>query len=141
MTAHRNKTGLIHFWRQPSWLLVVVMGTITIFFAVSIVRELLQGHQVGRQVKSLKTELSKQQLRQEQLQTMIDYLSSPTFQEREARLQLGLKKPGERVVVVPPETDNTNNNINGQVATVAGDNARPTAPNRWWDYFFGLRTN
>ncbi len=62
-------------------------------------------------------------------------LASAETLEREARLKLGLQKPGESVIIIqdiePPPPP--------KPADAAPSNARPRASNaaKWWRYFFG----
>lgn len=123
------------FLRHPSVAVVIVAGTLTVVFLVAIARELFQGHQVRTQVKRLREQVATEQSRQQQLQDLLGYLQSPTFQERQARLELGLKKDGERVVIVPPaSTSSTSTNS----ATASGnDSAAPdvSAPIKWLNFF------
>jgi hypothetical protein len=74
--------------------------------------------------------------RQRDLQNLLTYLQSPTFQERQARLELGLKKNGERVLVVPPNaTDTPSTATKTSPATTADTPAAETSnPSRWWHY-------
>lgn len=139
MAVRRPSIGPSMF-RQASWWVVLVAGALTVLFLVAIVREVVSGYTIRQQVKRLEQQVGAEQKRQAQLDALISYLSSPTFQEREARLKLGLKKSGERVIVVPPAGDAANGNEN--VATPSGG---PTAvgptsnPQRWWTFFFGPR--
>lgn len=124
-------------WSQISWWVVVAAGAITVFFMVAIIREVVRTATVRRQVDRLQQELAQETKRQSELQDLIGYLGSPTFQEREARLKLGLKKSGERVIVIP---DNSNTNQSVQSGGQLGQSPRTTTiPNRWWQYFFGVQ--
>lgn len=125
-----------------SWWIVVVAGTLVAFFAIGVSREVFRGQQVRQQVRRLQQKIAVEEERHTQLADLISYLSSQTFQEREARLKLGLKKPGERVLVVPGNNDNVNS-IDGDAAqtTTGGTaSAATTNPGRWWQYFFGAAT-
>ncbi len=125
---------------QASWWIVVIASTILVIFSVAIIRELVQSHQVRQQVKALREQVATEQQRQQEYRDLIEYLSSPTFQEREARLKLGLKKPGERVIVIPSLDSNTNSNdVNS--STQSGPAASQSTVQRWWDFFFAARTN
>ena len=120
--------------RQPSWWLVVVAGTLLIVFLVAIVRELINGHLVRQQVADLRRQVTTEQQRQQQLKDLIDYLNSPTFQEQEARLKLGLKKSDERVVIIPPT--NGDDKADSLSASSPSQGTEKSRPARWWDYFF-----
>ncbi|MBI5467115.1 MAG: septum formation initiator family protein [Candidatus Kerfeldbacteria bacterium] len=135
MAKHAAKPWI----RQPSWWIVVISGTLLVVFVIAIVRELINGHNVSQQVARLRAEVTQEQAQQRQLQDLIEYLGSPTFQEQEARLKLGLKKSGERVIVVPPEPSNSNTNGTDQASgsSTSNDEANASHASRWWTYFFG----
>lgn len=137
MTMART-TSLSRPWSQTSWWVVVVGGLITIFFMFAIGREIFRTATVRRQVSRLQTELAKEDQRQSALQDLIGYLSSPTFQEREARLKLGLKKNGERVIVIPDSTNTNQTSTNDQSGQAT---SASSIPQRWWKYFFGPQSS
>lgn len=126
-------------WRQPSWLIVLIAGGLVVFFLTGMTREVIRWYQVRQQVQRLQKDVATEQQHQQQLQDLIDYLHSPTFQEREARLKLGLKKDGERVILVP----NANEDVNGATGDTSatgqttGETSPSSPPARWWHYFFG----
>ena len=139
MSRRRSTSISTPSFHQPSWWIVVVGSGLLLVFMVAIVREVIQGHQVRQQVSRLRQEVTVAEQEHRELQDLIDYLSSPTFQEREARLKLGLKKSGERVIVVPGDS-NTNQTTAGSTDTTAAAQAG-TNPARWWQYFFGPKAN
>jgi len=125
--------------KHPSWWIVVIAGLLLAVFTIAIVREIINSQKVKQQVARLQDEVATEQQRQNQLQDLIDYLGSPTFQEQEARLKLGLKKSDEQVIVLPT-TNVTEVNINDdqEIVDVTG---RPISnPGQWWKYLFSSRT-
>lgn len=125
--------------QQPSVWVVLVSGTLVVSFCVGIIRELINSHQVRLQVKRLQTQVAGEEQRQHQLEDLIDYLGSPTFQEQEARLKLGLKKTGEQVIVVPASPQPVNGeraDTNGVTSVASGSDSHAQ---RWWQYFFGAK--
>ena len=69
--------------------------------AYGVIKGAIRRAEIEREVRVLQSEISEHKLKNEQLTRLIDYLGTAEFQEREARLQLGLQKPGENVVVIP----------------------------------------
>lgn len=131
---------------RPSWVVVLVAGSLLVFFLFASGREVIRWYNVRKQVRRLAQTVAVEQQRQQQLQDLIDYLGSPTYQEREARLKLGLKKPGERVILVPPGPEESGNASttpsDGAVNNGGQSSAEPaTPPARWWRYFFGPQTS
>jgi len=67
---------------------------------------------------------------QKQLLEKKAYFQSPEFVEEEARNKLNMAKPGETVVILPPN-----------LAQVLGREEKPAAPEipnwrKWWNLFF-----
>lgn len=120
---------------SASWWLVVLSGGLVVVFSFAIIREVIRTRQIRNQLSQLRSEISAEEKRHQQLKELIAYLGSPTFQEREARLQLGLKKSGERVILVPSgESTNSSSAIGGGSGNVT--EADKGVPQRWWEYFF-----
>lgn len=134
----RNQSFDNH-WSRPSVLVVLAGGALTVFFLIAIVREVLRASTVRRQVERLQQELANETTRASELEDLIGYLSSPTFQEREARLRLGLKKSGERVIVIPPTT--TAGTASTGSAGTTNDQTPRRPASQWWQYFFGPTTS
>lgn len=139
------KKGL--WFSMPSWWVVLIAGGLCLTFSISIIRELMNSHQVAQQVRRLEDQVASESQRQGQLQDLIDYLGSPTFQEQEARLKLGLKKTGEQVIVVPPAANTNAIGSESAIESTSNSSAAPISnPVKWWNYFFSphsttLRTN
>ncbi len=126
-------------WSQPSAWIILVAGALTVFFFVAIIREVVRTATVRRQVARLQQEVQGEAVRQGELEDLIGYLSSPTFQEREARLRLGLKKNGERVIVIPStEKSTTDTTVGGSGPATTQTPSTPAQ--RWWQYFFGTES-
>lgn len=122
-------------WRQPSWIIVLVAGGLVIFFLTGIARETMRWYSVRQQVTRLQRDVRAEQQHQKQLEDLLAYLHSPTFQEREARLKLGLKKEGERVIIVTPDASSSVVSDPSQSGSSA-DQPPDSIPQRWWRYFF-----
>lgn len=108
--------------------LIAVVG-----IGVGIGRGLVRRAQVRAEVNALQQDLATYRSKQTEFDDLIKYLSTAEFREREARLRLGLKRPGEHVVVVPglAGEDSTS-------ATQADLASEPNAEANWkkWLSFF-----
>ena len=134
--ASQNTSSTIPWLRQPSWWIVVIAGSLLVFFMIAIVREVVHGYTVRQQVARLRQQVTTEEQRQKELNDLLEYLASPTFQERQARLNLGLKKSGERVVIVPP-SNGTNSDLTGSSTSTVSIQG----PAAWWQYFFGQKNS
>lgn len=129
------------WFRQPSWWIVMVAGVLFVTFGIAIIREVINSHNVRQQVARLEHQVADEENRQRQLQDLIDYLGSPTFQEQEARLKLGLKKEGEQVIVVPPSNSPVSNSTVTPDGTTTVTSTTQSRPAQWWNYFFGRKNS
>ncbi len=85
---------------------------------------------VEKEIEDVKKEISEFESTNKELKEMITYLESDQSLEEQARLNLNLKKPGEKVIVID----------NSKIASSTdGINKTTTSKNnfeKWWNYFF-----
>ncbi len=109
-------------------LCIALLGLIGYSFGQDFIRS----RQVGTEVAALERQVNALETRKLELSQLMQYFDSEGYAERRARLELGLAKPGERVLVVPPQ----------EVAPAAdGEPKNAATPTRsplrsWWAYFF-----
>jgi len=89
----------------------------------------IKNYKVDTEIQDLQNEIKALEGQNQEFDQLINYLKSESFIEQEAKLKLGLKKPGENMVVIP-QTD-TGNNSNGDEK-----NEQLSNPTKWWIYFF-----
>ena len=132
-----NKTILNHKF-------ITVVGLIIILLiAIPLVKNIRQRNKINNEIKSLEDDIKKLGNDNYELRGLIDYLESDQFVEEQARLNLGLKKQGEKVIVVEDSRD-----ISGNIDTtsdsmikipwlgknISRDNITNTQ--KWLVYFF-----
>lgn len=101
-------------------------------------KEVIRKYQIENEIRQLEQEVTALENRNTELSSMIDYFDSDTYKEEQARLKLGMQKPGERVVAVLGVQTNTDFAPDGSVSQVrsTGQEDPRANPQRWWDYFF-----
>lgn len=126
------------------WLLFAG-GVLLLLILYPLAQKLEYKRALEREIAELAAEAEKIEGNNRELERMLEYLQSPVFAEREARLKLNMKKPGEQVVVVqPPEGRVAGERELSSVFRIKGLE-NPPAPavvaNRsaWVQYFFGAR--
>ena len=93
---------------------------------------------VSEEITELQSQIQNLEQENYQFKELIDYFNSTAYIEEKARLDLGLKKEGEKVVIVTDDaniqkSNSDQNNLNEK----ASRPDRPeTNPSRWWQYFF-----
>jgi cell division protein FtsB len=85
---------------------------------------------VEKEINDVEKEIIDFEKTNQDLQQMITYLQSDQSLEEQARLNLNLKKPGEKVIVIEtPKISSTTEDINKTTASESNFT-------KWWHYFF-----
>ena len=125
-------------WDQltRSRLFLLVMAGIVLFVLVAFLREAVHRYEVRQQISSLQSEIGDLETKQKKLTDLIDFFSSPLFQEQEARQKLGKAKPGESVVFIPISNVNASPPNSSAAQDAEQREQAVSNPVRWWRYFF-----
>ncbi len=108
----------------------ILLGIIVFIVGWSTVRVVMERMQLEHEIGELQTNVQAQQTELKEYQALLDKIKDFTYIEREARLKFGLKKPGEKVFVVPDA-------LLASAGQQMGTPSESTNPGRWWKYFFG----
>lgn len=124
-------------------LLAVNMFLMAAIF-VSLGREVILNHRVADEITRLQKEADVLSQRNTDLEAWKSAFQTETALESEARLKLGLKKPGETLVIVQGSNDSsvdtTEESPTPLVLGAASDSPSNTESlanaQKWWYYFF-----
>lgn len=126
-------------WR----LLLVVNLLVVVFLGMSLGREVVRSRAISGEIAQLQDQANKLATRNIDLSELKTAMQTEVFIEREARLKLGMKKPGETVVVIQDEASPAQQDENqdpndplGLVGENAEGNVAVANPTKWWYYFF-----
>jgi len=134
--ARLKKNGFSVINILQSKLFISLGFIVLIFISIALAREIVHRREISRQIQDYKSEIANLEQKKVELGSLIEYLKTPSFKEKEARTRLGLQKPGESVISVP---EGTLNNENSDLNTETGSNSSQTPdsnPKKWWDYIF-----
>lgn len=127
-------------WSRPSryahWsFLFAGTGVVLLFVAVSSARETYQGWKVDQEIHGLRAQVEMLEGRKLHLTDTLARLQSPEAVDREARLRLGLQKPGERVFVLRDgKTLSTDSSLDA--SSLHEEEEEVSNPRKWFRYFF-----
>jgi len=132
-------------------LVFVVNIVIIVLLSVSFGREFLRNYEIERDIAALQSQATALEARNLEITNLHRTLQTESFIEREARLKLGLKKPGERVIVVRDTPTNVSAGKEASDTSVDGDTRSESVreegdvttfqnPTKWWLYFFEKQT-
>ncbi|MEI6835999.1 MAG: septum formation initiator family protein [Candidatus Falkowbacteria bacterium] len=123
---------------QPFWqrffmsqrFLAIVFLLIIVAISFPLVRSTSQRKMIEQEISDIKKDNEAYRNKSQDLKNMIDYLQSDISLEEQARLNLGLKKPNEAVIVI-------NQVKSTEVASsTVPEESRVTNWRLWLHYFF-----
>lgn len=124
------------FFNQKFLTLLGLAAVILISFPLA--KNKLKQYRINREVSGLKKEIAALENKNEDLKNFVAYLESDQFAEEQARLNLGLKKPGEELTVIKPVGAASSAvpifNIPGY--TKIKPEVKTSNPKKWLNYFF-----
>jgi len=129
----RKKSSFLHI--ISSKLFIATSIAVLIFLGASLTKEVIRRRQISTRINNLKEQIKELENSSVELSNLIEYLKSEEYQEKEARLKLGMKKPGEKVIVIPSSNEDIlNDNQNSLADNIGEENISNWR--RWWNYFF-----
>ena len=120
-------------WPQrvlKSKLFLVVCLAVFIFLLISFGREFSRRYYLEQQIKTLENNITELETKNQEFGQLIEYFDTQNFTEEEARLKMGLKRPGEEVLVInQPETKERRTEAEEGLSGLSNFV-------KWWYYFF-----
>lgn len=126
-----------------SKIFLFFIGLALIWLGVSLGQESYRKYQLTKEINALKSEIEKIESNNEQLASLIEFFQQESYLEKEARLKLNLKQPGEKVVIVPQAEQEIVEETENQETAKQSLSKEPAEKRKesnlwqWWEYFFG----
>ncbi len=131
------------FQRVIRWrYLIVINLIIATALGVSLGREVVRNTTIDAEIAALQADAEELMARNIEMSELKTAMQTESYIEREARLKLGMKKPGEQVVVVQmgesqaQEFTGDESDPLGMLLTVEDSKIVVANPGKWWYYFF-----
>ncbi len=133
-TAHSKSKNIF----KRSHVLLVVSIILAIFFTIQLISEIRNRQDISDEIRRLEAQIEATTAENQELSEFIDSWHTSSRLEKEARLKLGLQKPGERVVVIDrPQTESTSTRASGILARADTLQQKEQLNiTKWWNYFF-----
>lgn len=125
--------NVLDFGQRFLWL------TVLVYLAVTVGRAINKNYQSHRQARGIEQDIAQlnDQIRRQELLNI--YYQSDTFKELEARRRLGLKRPGEKVVIVPArERSNGTRQNDEEPQLPPGPQLQESNPRKWLRFLLGV---
>jgi len=127
----RRNSRLSGFFISPLFLSLVLLGLLAVII-FPLYKNMTNRYRIDREIEVLKSEIESMENGSNDLKKLLAYLESDQFAETEARLNFGMKKKGEEVVVI--KEDETVAALGLAADVSMGDLPNPV---KWLRYFFG----
>jgi cell division protein FtsB len=123
-----------------SKLLLVLSVLILIFFTVNLTKTIVSRQDLLHEIGALEQGINNLKSRNKELAVLIEYFKTMDFVEAEARTKLNLRKPGEKIIVVPSEEKikNQENRADENSIIINSQTLEQNNFIRWLDYFFKI---
>ncbi len=110
---------------------LAIVGLVFLLLIIfPLARTYTQRRLVENEINGVKKEISDFESTNQELKDMITYLESDQSLEEQARLNLNLKKPGEKVIVIEPTKNASTTDDLNKTTTLESNFLK------WWHYFF-----
>lgn len=114
------------------------------FMTYATIKEIRQRYTVEREIDLLRGEVDALESQNMELSRLLEYFQTDSFVEREGRSKLNLALPGEEVVIIPQDdnqsldygTGSSGIEIDREIKEESKDVRNSK---KWWAYFFGKR--
>ncbi len=116
--------------------LFAIGGVALVLIAISSARETYQGWKVDQEIQGLQAQVEALEGRRLHLAETLSRLQSPDALDKEARLRLGLQKPGEQVFVFNQGAGLRVANGQAQMVLAEPPAEEVSNPRKWFRYFF-----
>lgn len=129
-----------HQYLTMNNMVLLAAAVIAISWAWASVQEVQRNYELQRKVDDKRRQLALAELQTQTLEFEQRYYKSREYQSLEAKRRLGLAEPGEKVVVLPPNSDTAKSLDDSQqptVLTVAADGETPPPFQQWMNFLLG----
>jgi cell division protein FtsB len=127
-----------------SKILLIISLLLLVFFSVNLMKEIINRQDLKREIGSLQGEIDTLEQKNREMTDLLQYFNTTDFVEKEARTKLNLRKPGEKIIIVPGQSNSSSTNNSLSAANnVMVDNNDYGVPNpeKWWNYFFAINNH
>lgn len=130
--SSRPKKSVNSFFHSYLFLLIVIIVAIMISF--SYIRTYYRNYQIKNEIEQLQKQAKDLEVQKFNLLEKLDYVKSSDFVEQKAKTDLGMVKPGEKVIIVE-QASSSDSSSNGQADLGVVKLNNVNNYHKWWDLF------
>jgi cell division protein FtsB len=132
---HKNKRFFTGLFLTPYFFTLVCLIIIAVVL-LPIYKNARQRFEVNGQIADLQKQIASLEASNNDLTKLGTYLQSDQYAEKKARLDMGLKMPGEHVAVIE-NSDSLASQFADHNSADKSANEKKSNQLKWWNYFFG----
>ena len=136
MTEKKGKKNIFSKIISSQIFLTFLGLILIILISIPLAKNLSKRYYINQEIKDIEHEIISLESKNKDLGKLISYLESDQFVEEQARLNLGLKKKGEEVVVIKEVEELIA--IKSANENLEDFDTEATNPKRWLSYFFSI---
>jgi len=137
MMAHTKRYSILQTFGGLTRALVVL--ALIVYGAYVIGRSVFANYTINQQIASLRGQIHQIEVDIAELKNLIVYYESDSFKEIEARRRLGMRAPGEQVVILPkPEDRKLPDGTPETVIEAQKEKDAIPNPQKWISYILGV---
>jgi Septum formation initiator. len=133
---NKNKKFLTGLFLTPYFFTLVCLIIIAAII-LPVYQNAVQRFGVNRQISDLQKQITSLESSNSDLTKLQSYLQSDQYAEKQARLNMGLKMPGEKVAVIENSDINAAGGLSNNGSTGDDNDQKKSNPENWLNYFFG----
>ena len=111
------------------------MGFLVLLMGAGFAREMVRSRQIDKEILALEKEAEQLQVKNFKIASLTRSLNDDEFLEREARLKLGMRMRGERVVVLRRTEKGVVSKVNANGDLRLASSEEWSNSKKWWMYF------
>lgn len=128
-----DSNNQFNFWESRFVLASFVLVAVFLFFYLT--KTFYIKYQINREISIIDEKITESQAQEDEFQRMAENLTNKDFLEKEARLKLNLKKPGEEVIMIINSTNGKKDELpQGETESIQDDNQNNLK--KWIDVIF-----
>ena len=135
-----NKKVKTFFIKLTNFVYKILILLLIFYFGFIIFRQIHNNYETNLQINQLEKDIQDLEAENQNLANLLIYYQSHTYRKMEARRRLGLKEPGEKVVILPENKDvsviEENQSINNQTKEKNNSSINYL---KWYQMIFGKR--
>jgi hypothetical protein len=126
-------------FKQSGWQLLFI--ALFVFALYSNVTMAVRNYHLNQRTDALQSQVNSEALHNQKLSLLLNYYKSASYQDVQARAQLGMKKPTETTLIILGVTQPTttlSDQLDQQIQDESASQSKPISNfSRWWQFFFG----